>query len=1268
MDESHEPTTPAPPAQSDENFAPVERSLHAIRRRVRASLIGTRLAIILAIALAVALQAGVLDYFLRGPWWLRTLLLFASLGILVMALRRFVLPALGFRPNLIDLALRLEQSPEGKAAGLPGTLASGLDLRNAPPGDAPPLTQALSNLAVSQAAERFSKVARATILRPEPLRHALLALAGALIAIAGVGALSSPTMLRIGAQRVLLPWSGAEWPKRTMIADASDVTIRAVTQPLELRALLTKSDAAPGRARVHINYRLIENGVKGPSLRVPLVARSDPLDPKAEPQAKGEIYETTLEPRLLIAGTAATSETAIEYWFESRDDATPTARVLLVRPPEIASASVTITPPAYAATALAEGRTGLVSGTLDLGPGNDQRAAVGPILAGSLVDLWIQFTKPVPAPTQAAMTDARVRDEWLAKNFPNAALGESFIAELAPDRWRLRWTIQQATRLPITPVDEHGVAGSAESVYSFDTRPDQAPAVAITQPREDENVLPTAIVPITGEARDDVSIAGLVLQQVKASAPANSQGAPPEAVGEPSTFATAALAPAASAESTPDSQPGSLPASDVAATLDLGPLDLKPGDEVWVTALASDLFVGADGATREPTRSQPRRLRIIAPQDLVNQIRAGLNSVRDAAMKLDEDQARARQAVSQGLVSAAERHRQRQLSPRLQQQGQSVQRLIDRARQNQLDDPGLEGLLEDAQSLLEDAQRASDLASSKLEQAAKGEDPAELNAEEQKDVGQQQDAVREQLGELIRALDRGQDNWLVRRDVQRLLQQQQELARQTQRVGEQTTGKQAEQLTPQERGELSGLSQRQEQLSDQAMRVLDELQSRSEQLKQADPSQSQAMKQAAQRGRQQQLQRAMDQAAKQLEQNQNSQAQEQQARAQQALEQMLQDMDQAQRNRDLALRRELQGLTEAIEALIARQERELAILASASERNDLTGLDAGLVTLHGNTLGAVDQAQAIKEAASAMRLLQDAGEAQSKAIVALRASPADGPQAKEHEEASLARLRDALAEAKRLEEQAEDRDTNRQRRELRQAYREILEKQAVLNAETQTLSAKELDRRERLKVRGLGERQAEIQDELAKLREQTTEIAEAKLFDFAHDRLDRVTASAAKRLRAGKADATALRDQASTTSVLRSLVEALSQDPKEDEFRDSPGSEQGGGGEGGGQQGGQQPSMLPPIAELKLLRSMQQEAAERTRLAGDAGEDATEEISSVGEFQRRLATEGAEIIKKLMQGQDGGEEGEPEVDPRDPLPPGGGPVPAPEPKPQGGGR
>jgi hypothetical protein len=59
--------------------------------------------------------------------------------------------------------------------------------------------------------------------------------------------------------------------------------------------------------------------------------------------------------------------------------------------------------------------------------------------------------------------------------------------------------------------------------------------------------------------------------------------------------------------------------------------------------------------------------------------------------------------------------------------------------------------------------------------------------------------------------------------------------------------------------------------------------------------------------------------------------------------------------------------------------------------------------------------------------------------------------------------------------------------------------------------------------------------------------------------------------------------------------------------------------------------LIPPLAELRLLRAMQQEAADMTRVIDESKDPgAADDLSGLGDLQHSLATRGKELIDKMQ--------------------------------------
>ena len=76
-----------------------------------------------------------------------------------------------------------------------------------------------------------------------------------------------------------------------------------------------------------------------------------------------------------------------------------------------------------------------------------------------------------------------------------------------------RWVLEESTRLAIKLVDEYGIESVEEVVYRFESVADRPSSATITQPESNRTVLPTAVINVVGEGRDDVGLACVTIEQ-----------------------------------------------------------------------------------------------------------------------------------------------------------------------------------------------------------------------------------------------------------------------------------------------------------------------------------------------------------------------------------------------------------------------------------------------------------------------------------------------------------------------------------------------------------------------------------------------------------------------------------------------------------------------------------------------------------------------------------------------------------------------------------
>ncbi|MDP1662946.1 MAG: hypothetical protein Q8L55_13605 [Phycisphaerales bacterium] len=1171
--------------------------LASLRRLIRAALVLDKVGWLVACAIAAAMLAGVIDFGLRLPAWVRMVLLVIALAAVTWYWLKRVRPAANFRPSLEELALRVERGRDA-GEGVTGVLASGVGLVGAPGAE----------VVVDRARSALGRLPLARVVDwRRPAAAALVSiLAGA--ALAAMLAFA-PLATLLGARRVLTPWSGVEWPKRTGVRDITGVTVHPLGNALTLRAALVKGDPA---ALVTVKYRVGNGPVREQALSSQGREVLLPLEAGAtEGPLKGALLETLLESGVLAAGTLdRTQESTLEYWFASADDRTDTERVRLVPPPAVVGAQVSVTAPQYAREK--DDRV------LEAGPGTDQRATVAGVLAGSRVELTLRLNKPVQGLKSGGSAVTPERIAWA-----RAALGEQGAALAAADDttisseptvWRIAWTQRETVRIVPHPLDTNGLEPSQESVYRVEMREDRLPEVVVVQPAQDIEVLVTAKVPVVGEARDDVGIRWAELAYLVA---APKTGSTSDAV-EPTLDYTQLLR----VEGTDRS-------ATLSGEIDLQGLNVTAGQEVWLTAVAADTYE-VDGKFHEPVRSAVRRVKVISPEAMVEQVWNELAGVRRAAVKATEQQDALTERTKKGAEGLA--RPQSEITDGTSRMSKTATEIAKRVRENGLSDQDLDAILSQARSLAEQAKEASRQAAEaarKADEAKAAGDPAGQRQSQSESAAAQERSARA-LEQLAETLDRGQDAWSTTRAVQRLIEDQAALRKQTADLGEKTVGKGEEELSAAEKQKIAELSEKQEQLAKRTDDQLKKLQERAQQMKSSDQAGAAAMEVSAKKGQQSGASEQMQQAAQQIKRNQQQGAGQQQQQAQKSLEQVLEQLKQNQKSRDATLKRQMASLIETLNRLITLQELELgrvtAAIAADATAGAFKGLDQPMLKLHNLSLGAVSQArEAGKEGRRAAALINDAASAQQAAIVALRAEPVDGPAAETAERESVARLTEARNEAQKQQDDAAKRDADRQRAELKQRYQAMLTEQAAVRAEGADLMGKELDRRLRSRARGLADREDALADQASALMNETAELKSAELFVFAHDRLDTMARAAAEGLRAESIGESVTARQRGVERVLRQLIDALEESKNEEEkFREA---EQGGGGGGGG--GGQPPPVLPPAAEVKLLKSMQQEALALTREANDARDRPA--ATEAANLQRALAERGAKLLKQMQQ-------------------------------------
>ena len=1188
-------------------------------------LLTQRASVLVAWVIGLIIVLVAMDFLLRLPGAPRLVLLAGGLAVLGWSAWTYLRPALLFRPGLTELALRAEATFPAVAGRLASSVEfalTGLDKTNP--------------LAARSITETEHRLAGETLLRVINT-HRTWQATGALLGILAIAAactIADPAAAQTGLARLFVPFGSTEWPARTGVVSLMNEIVPGARvhprgQALPLRAKVTKGEAV----RVAARYRLRTDGRFGRWQRIVLTDQGDAVHER--------LVDTTAD--------------EIELYFETRDARTKRERITLAAPPAVRRASLIITPPSYAAAWFSTLES-------DLGPGLDERAITEtPSLAGSEVTLELQLNKPIPFPED---DDALRRTlGWGEDDLPRCTVDDR-----QPDRWTLRWRLEETRRLDLHLLDEYGLGNTEPIAYRIDAVEDHVPAVTIMEPESDEPVLPTAVVPLRAEARDDVAVSVMGLE---ASVHRGSAAAP--TAGEATEWQT--------------SEPINGPAGTLAAELDLAPLQLAEGDVVLVRGTARDVFE-IDGVRHPEVRSPPRRLRIISELDLARRLRRELGTVRQNAIRIEARQAELEDDVITDGPQPGVQRAQAQIARRIAAQRDNIDRVTGRMHMNRLDDEQLGTLLQQAGDMLDFAGRAANRAVEAIEErqdqvrlaapggapmqpgaapgitagagddprtgepsVPRGGDPDELDvlealrdlvgpepADADRPIVDAQREVRQELVDLITLLDRDEDTWVAMRRLEELLGRQSELQGETAGVGQRTLGRSWEELTAGEQEQLQRMAERQDDLAEEARQIIEDLRRRADDLEDADPRGAAAMRAAADSGEQRELSRDMDNASQRVGRNQMQTAQKAQQSARQTLRQMLSDMHETTRANAQELLRRLASLIESIDRLITVQGNELTALDRATASGDFSGRDRSMIRLAQNTRSVAAEARAAgQESRRIARLLDRAADAQGAAVLALRAVPTDAGETRTAQDRSLELLEEARALAAELEEAVEQRELMRRRGEIITAYREFAERESALRGETLELLGRDgIGRRGLIEARALGRVQEEIRTGLDDLRVTTPELLEAPVFTHVHGRIDRWARQVTETLRGGSlagggevvGEVVMERQWLITDSIGRIIgaLEELIMPP--DKFAGG----QAQGNQSGGR--GQPPPLIPPVAELMLLRGMQEQVYEQTRdLDGRRGMkpgDRDTRFEELGEDQRDLLRLGQEMAEALQ--------------------------------------
>jgi|GEM_PF-939904 len=1218
----------------------IASQLKSVRRTGRVLLVVRRAAQLLAVLLPLAIVLGLLDYVLRMPGPMRLfigLLVLAGAGVwLVTRLNR----ALRFWPSLAELALRAERLyPQ-----LSGSLASAVEFSLQPGGYAEPTsTAAMAKTAVDEMEEKAEGVDIKRMVKLKPTVQAgALALLAALVMAAVFAA--APQASATAAQRWLLPLGDTQWPKVNQVeALTSDEAVFPADGKLRLRAQVTRGWS--NGMRMTIQYRVLDEAGEGQWQSVRVAEQRNASSPDEH------IYETVLDvppatARALMAGQR--NSATLEVRYAAGDDTTETQSLTLAARPEIDTVIVSTQPPAYALGLLGKQRTPLHE--------QPDRIASTSAYLGSEVTLDVRFNKPIPEPKAKATAQ-----QWVALAGENATLAMNAQDDLA-DGFTLSWVLSETVTGSFELRDSFGLTSTdSDKQYRIQAIEDEDPVAVLLKPAIDESVLPGASVLLKAMAQDDIAMRSLRLDIVVPDRDNTAEDA--------TQIATRSL------EGNGLIETGRFETLELDYTLDLEPLGLLPGDEVLITALGKDVYE-LDGAGHDEVASETRRLRVITEQELADQVRRVLRGVRNTTQSLERNQ-RIVSERTEGGQPAETAEQQGDIGRRIAAQEDTVEALRERLDRNEPHNlESLGELLDQAGELLDEAKQSSDQAQQSLREAAKQQQQGDEAKQQQQDAGARgndeqakqaqqsaeqakaqqeqaeaqaraaQEQAREQLAELVAALDTGESIGEIESELASIQSDAERAAEKTKELLPKTIGQKPEDLDPELRDELKDNADKQRELAERAEKLIDKMRATAEQIGENGETPEQratakTMAEAADIAERQGLQENTEQAAEKLDENQVADAANEQQQAMATLEQMMQELGKQKERRQEELKRLLLELKQKIQKLVDEQRDQLA-RAQAADAAALGVLEQPQFALRRRTMLVEAQAMQAPDTEAVGEPLGEAVRDQAEAIKAIRVS--DKQSTLNSEAEALAHLEAALALVNEQQQQEQEEQQREERFALRQAYYDLADQQEkLLTITTQHERDEDYSRRDWRQINQLYEEALEdksFDEEQGAIRTIAKELqkkaGEAMVYQSLHRRIDQAANRAENRLSGRAIDALVLDDQWMVVQMLRAMGDALDDtaDPdkfeKDEEEQEKPDGEQSPPGEP------QEPPLVPDLAQIKLLREVMIVLRNQTESLADAG-DAIEpqvleqRLGDLAEQQRELKGLGEQLIEKLKQ-------------------------------------
>lgn len=1136
------------------------RALRSVRLKLRLLLLTDGLAQLLAWTAAFFAVFTFLDWWVHFPGYVRFVVAGSGgLWAAVWIVRRIARPMLA-AISLDQLALRLGQlTPKAR-----DRLASAVAYMRSGGRGSPQLWQRV----ITNTLNSVGEVPLASGLSPRRTVHSGLI---AVLAAALIFSFSawSPSTVSIGWRRLVRPLTSTQWPRRVDIESLSGGGVVAYGESFTARMRLRRGDdpdlrayllwVQPGGEQQHFLMRRTADG----------------------------IYHHTVDGLTLPA----------RYAFEAGDDDTrdQPCTLQVVHRPAVDSARFLFQPPHYARS-----------------PADSERASPEPIIqpledspvvavVGSHARLEVVSNRSLYAdgtPRQSTESSAqhnqvRFEDGHSLALHPIDDDGKTLVAE---------FTVARGGSFQIVLIDANGLQSRDGRRYQLLVREDQEPRVVLTAPSSNIELTPRGVLNLAARATDDFGI-----ESVRLLAGLNGAGM---------TEVADLL------EQQPDhddAESGSATQVDIEHAFRLGDWtaagsrhELKPGDVIEYVVEASDRFE-LDGRRHGPARTSRARVHVVSEAELEEILRQSLSDARRPLQQLV-----ARLLALRNQTEALDRgpSLDRSLSDDEKEQAERLARQLDRlAADGRRSSDRLDRLLRRAEANMAShtdvalqADRLARMLSrltgepmkraiSALSRAAEAGEP-DAQHDQLVDAVQTQDQMIASMRRMLNQMDRWNEFADVVRLTRALLDRQEALIREVKQLGRQLGGQAVAELQADQRSDLLQTVAGQSQLKADAAALARNAGQLATSLAAKDGPAAESLMRAIEMFGQRAVADEMETATGEIRQNRMNRALPHQERAASGLRAMLEALSHKPDRQLAELSRELDDVLGRLGRLIhAQQElidRSLALESSPVSEKDRSDAAIDLAqrqTSIAQTTGRVEAGikPTESEAVEAKADLSAAVSQMETAAARLEGNSTN--LAVESENLALESLRSALVLLQSLRERTDSQMAERSLAAILESLVDLRRSQAALRIETGVVEGHRqeqgrISRVDGLKLNGMAKQQRALLEPLRAVR---ARILTSVVYQHVCDRLEEDIGAAADRMTAHDC-AEALTYQGSVLRNLDRLIRAIEDRPTKrgKQFVDA-----GGGGGGPGAATISKP--VPTLAELKVLRMLQEELSTRTR-------------------------------------------------------------------------